>query len=103
VIDTGVISTQVLQEFYVAATKKFNANPVLIKEILYSFEKFEVVQITTEMIKEAIDVSLLNKISFWDALIITAAESAKCNAILTEDLNAGQLIKGIKIVNPFSG
>lgn len=101
VSDTGVISTQVLQEFYVAATKKLNAAPLIVKEIINGFEKFEVVQITVEIIKDAIDVSLLNKISYWDALIIASAETAKCTALITEDLNAGQIIRGVKIINPF--
>lgn len=52
------------------------------------------------MIKDAIDVSLLNKISFWDALIVISAEIAKCTALITEDLNSGQIIKGVKIINP---
>lgn len=101
VSDTGVISTQVLQEFYVAATKKLNAAPLIVKEIINGFEKFEVVQITLEIIKDAIDVSLLNKISYWDALIIASTETAKCTALITEDLNAGQIIRGVKIINPF--
>jgi len=96
-----VISTQVLQEFYVAAIKKLNATPSLVKEIIISFEKFEVVQTSTEMIKDAIDTSILNKISFWDSLIVVSAESAGCKILLTEDLNHGQFIRGIKIVNPF--
>jgi len=99
--DSGVISTQVLQEFYVAATKKLNADPLMIKEIISSFEKFEVVQITVEMIKDSIDASLLNKISFWDALIVISAEIAKCTMLVTEDLSSGQIIKGVKIINPF--
>ncbi len=97
----GVISTQVLQEFYVAATKKLNANPLVVKEILHSLEKFEVVQISPEMINDAIEVTLLNKISFWDSLIIVSAESSKCTSLLTEDLNSGQVIKGVTVVNPF--
>lgn len=101
VSDTGVISTQVLQEFYVAATKKLNAAPLIVKEIINGFEKFEVVQITVEIIKDAMDVSLLNKISYWDALIIASAETAKCTALITEDLIAGQIIRGVKIINPF--
>lgn len=101
VSDTGVISTQVLQEFYVAATKKLNAAPLIVKEIIIGFEKFEVVQITIEIIKDAMDISLLNKISYWDALIIASAETAKCTALITEDLNAGQIIRGVKIINPF--
>lgn len=102
VSDTIVISTQVLQEFYVAATKKLGAEPLTVKEIINSFEKFEIITTTLEMIKDAIDISLLNKISFWDALIIVTAEAAKCTALFTEDLNSGQVIKGITIINPLS-
>lgn len=96
-----VISTQVLQEFYVTAVKKLNANPLVVKEIINSFEKFDIIAVTVEMIKDAVDISLLNKISFWDALIVVSAEAAKCSALLTEDLSSGQIIKGVKVVNPF--
>lgn len=102
VSNTIVISTQVLQEFYVAATKKLGAEPLTVKEIINSFEKFEIITITLEMIKDAIDISLLNKISFWDALIIITAEAAKCTALFTEDLNSGQVIKGVTIINPLA-
>jgi len=96
----GVISTQVLQEFYVSCVKKLKIEPLVTKEILISYERFEVVQITQEVIKEAIDCSVLNKISFWDSLIVSAAQYAKCGEIWSEDMNDGQIIRGIKIVNP---
>ncbi len=96
----GVISTQVLQEFYVSCVKKLKIEPLITKEILISYERFEVVQITQEVIKEAIDCSVLNKISFWDSLIVSAAQYAKCGEIWSEDMNDGQIIRGIKIVNP---
>ena len=96
----GVISTQVLQEFYISCVKKLKIEPLITKEILISYERFEVVQITQEVIKEAIDVSVLNKISFWDSLIVSAAQYAKCGEIWSEDMNDGQIIRGIKIVNP---
>lgn len=98
----GVISTQVLQEFYVVATKKLKADPVTVKDIIRSFENFEIVTITTAIINDAIDCSILNMLSFWDALIVSAAEYAKCSQLWTEDLNTGQVIRGVKIVNPFS-
>ena len=72
----GVISTQVLQEFYVASTSKLGADPLIIKDILRSLERFETVIITPFLIKEAIDCSITNRLSFWDALIVVAAESA---------------------------
>jgi predicted nucleic acid-binding protein len=97
----GVISTQVMQEFYVAATRKLNADPLYVKEILHSLAHFEVVAIGPQLINEAIDCSILQRISFWDSLIVVAAESAKCSEIWSEDLNDGQIIRGVKIVNPF--
>jgi predicted nucleic acid-binding protein len=98
----GVISTQVLQEFYVAATKKLKADPITVKDIIRSFENFEIVTITPAIINDAIDCSILNVISFWDSLIVSAAEYAKCVQLWTEDLNTGQVIRGVKIVNPFN-
>lgn len=96
----GVISTQVQQEFYVAATKKLGADPILVKAILHSFAQFELVVISPSMIYDAIDCSVINRISFWDALIVEAARSARCEAIWTEDLNDGQVIRGVRIENP---
>lgn len=96
----GVISTQVMQEFYVAGTKKLYGDPLYVKNILNSFEHFEIVNINPEIIKEAIDCSILNRISFWDSLIITSAEYSKCEQIWTEDLNDGQIIRGVRIFNP---
>ena len=52
------------------------------------------------MINDAIDCNILNRISFWDSLIVVAAESACCEKIWTEDLNNGQIIRGVKIENP---
>ena len=96
----GVISTQVMQEFFVASTSKLGADVLIVKDILHSFERFETVIITPQIIKEAIDCSVINKLSFWDALIVIAAESAKCEKLWSEDLNDGQLIRGVRIENP---
>jgi predicted nucleic acid-binding protein len=99
--NTSVISTQILQEFYVASTSKLGVEPLLAKSIVHSFENMEVVLIDPYLIREAIDASILNQISFWDSLVVVAAESAKCETLYTEDLNAGQIIRGVKIENPF--
>lgn len=96
----GVISTQVMQEFYVTATKKLGADALLVKDILHYFEQFETVIITPQIIKDAIDCSIINRISFWDSLIVIAAESARCEELWTEDLNDGQVIRGVRIENP---
>mgnify|MGYP003970427191 FL=1 len=99
--NTGVLSTQVLQEFYVTATRKLSVDPLAAKEMLISFDHFEIVINTPQIINEAIDCGIINKLSFWDALIVVAAENAKCDTILTEGLNHGQIIRGMKIKNPF--
>jgi predicted nucleic acid-binding protein len=99
--NSGVISTQVLQEFYIVCTKKIHLDPLLVKSIIHSFRNYETVVICPELIQDAIDCSILNQVSFWDALIIVSAESACCEKIWTEDLNPGQVIRGIKIENPF--
>lgn len=99
--EIAVISTQVLQELYIAGTTKLNIDPILMKSILSSFENLEVVIIDADLIKEAIDTSILNRISFWDALIVAAAECAKCEYLYTEDLNSGQIIRGVKVENPY--
>lgn len=98
----GVISTQVMQEFYVATTAKLGADPLLIKDILHSLKQFEIVTISSEIIYDAVDCSILNQISFWDSLIVVAAESACCEKVWTEDLNHGQMIRGVKIENPIA-
>jgi predicted nucleic acid-binding protein len=98
---TPVISTQIIQEFYVVATKKLDLDSLIIKQVINTFEQFEIVQINFEYIKDAIDISILNKLSFWDALVLTAAKSAKCSYLYSEDLNSGQIVKGIKIINPY--
>ena len=98
--DRLVISTQVMQEFLVAATRKLGADPLLVKDVLHRFERFEVVQITPARIEQAIDCSVLDCISFWDALIVIAAEEARCGTILSEDLGDGQVVRGVTIENP---
>jgi predicted nucleic acid-binding protein len=99
--DRGVISTQVLSEFFVAATKKLKMASLEVKSHIQKLQNFEVVQVTPVLIERAIDCHLLQQISFWDALIVVAAENARCEKVWTEDLNNGQLIRGVRIANPF--
>ena len=67
---------------------------------MHTFENMEVVTIGKDLINEAIDISLQFKVSFWDALILVAAESAKCEIVYSEDVNEGQIMRNVKIVNP---
>jgi len=99
---SGVISTQVMQEFFVVATRKLGVPPLAAKAVLKTFSVFETVVVGPALIREAIDCSILNGISFWDSLIVAAAASAGCNVLYTEDLNASQIIMGVKVQNPMA-
>jgi predicted nucleic acid-binding protein len=97
----GVISTQVMQEFYVAATRKLGVPPLAAKGVLKTFAVFEIVQISPTLIHDAVDCSILNELSFWDSLILSAAASAGCTLAFSEDLNPGQEVLGVRVQNPF--
>lgn len=96
-----VLSTQILQEFYVTATRKLEVEPLTAKLMVHTYSAFETILVTKNILLHAIDCSAAFKISFWDALVIVAAELANCKAVLSEDLNDGQVIRGVKVVNPF--
>ncbi|MBF0491903.1 MAG: PIN domain-containing protein [Deltaproteobacteria bacterium] len=100
---SGVISLQVLQEFYNSASKKLinKLQHHKLKEIIGLYKAWELVKLDISGLLQAIDLQQDYKISFWDSLIVQAALSAHCVILLTEDLNHGQKIKGMKIVNPF--
>lgn len=96
-----VISTQVIQEFYVVASVKLKADRVLVKNIIQGFRNMEIVNNDLGLIEQAIDISLVSQLSFWDSMIVAAAEKAKCEAILTEDLSSGAIYRGVKVLDPF--
>ena len=74
-----VISTQVLKEFYVVATTKMKADRIIVKNIIHNFSNIEIVQNDLELIEQAIDISVISQLSFWDSLIIAAAEKQNVN------------------------
>lgn len=98
---SGVLSTQVLQEYaYTGLTKLGQRDDVILRNI-HLLEHFEVIGQTPVMIKRAVELSNLYRISFWDSCIIANAESAQCSILYSEDLNPGQFYTGIKVLNPF--
>lgn len=97
----GVISTQVLQEYFVAATRKLGVDTDTAKRRTRLFQGLNVVQITADDVLAAIDLYQLHALSYWDSLILHAARKANCSVLLTEDLNHNQIIEGIRIQNPF--
>lgn len=96
-----VISTQILQEFYVTMTRKLGHDPITIKKLLSLFTDFEIVMTHPANIFEAIDISVLHQLSFWDSLVLSAAIAGHCKYIYSEDLQHGLVIRGVEIVNPF--
>lgn len=97
----GVISTQVMQELYVTCVKKLGIEPIAAKSLAHALRNFETVTIDPALIEEAVDCSILNRLSFWDALVVVAAEKARCETLWSEDLNHGQIIRGVRVENPF--
>ena len=99
----GVLSTQVLQEFYVTLTRKMfrPLKKVTARRVLQSYFSWQVVINDPQIIMQASEIEEAYNISFWDALIVSAAYSKNVATILTEDLTHGQYIEGILIENPF--
>lgn len=98
---TGVVSIQVLQEYFVNVTRKLGVNPALAKSKVEVFAKFQVIVPDVADVLAAIDLHRLSGLSYWDTLIVRCAKQAGCSALLTEDMQHGQLIDGVRIVNPF--
>ena len=98
----GVLSTQVLQEYFSVTTRKLGTDPAVARRKVQLFATLEVVQVDVELILGAVDLHRLHALSFWDALILQAAGRAGCEVLLTEDLQAGRAISGLRIVDPFA-
>jgi predicted nucleic acid-binding protein len=97
----GVVSTQVLQEYFAAATRKLGVSVDIARAKIEVFGRLDVATIDMPTILGAIDVHRLHAVSFWDGLIIQAARSAGCRILYTEDLQHGRRFDGLEVVNPF--
>lgn len=98
---TACISLQVLQEYFVAATRKLGLAPELAQAKVELFARAHVVQFGPSDIIAAIELHRLIHISFWEALIVQAARSARATVLYSEDLQAGAVLAGVRVVNPF--
>lgn len=97
----AIVSTQVIQEFYVVASTKLKADRTLVKNIVHNFRNMEIVNNDLELIEQAIDISLVSQLSFWDSLIVAAAEKANCEFLFSEDMSSGGIYRGVTVLNPF--
>lgn len=100
---TGILSTQVLQEFFVSLTQKVR-NPILpetAREIVSDLLRWPLVVNDGKNILRAIDFQVKYHFSFWDSLIVQAAVTSRSQYLLSEDLQDGQVIESVTILNPF--
>lgn len=98
---SGVLSTQILQEYYVNATRKLGVAPALAQDRVRLYRRMDVVLITPELIDGAIDLHRLEPLSFWDALVLRAAAAARCGVLVSEDLQHDRVFDGVRVEDPF--
>lgn len=97
----AVFSTQVLAEFFVTATRKLGLSAGAARARIETFSLMDVVIVRPDLLLSAVDLHQLRQLSFWDALIVRSAAVGGCTRLLTEDLQHGQLLEGVRIENPF--
>ncbi len=100
------LSVQVLQEFYVQATRASRSDPLSqghATKLVESFMRFPVQEVTTDVMGAALVTHQRFQISYWDAAIIEAGRSLGCDVVLSEDLDSGQNYAGVRVENPFEG
>jgi predicted nucleic acid-binding protein len=98
------LSVQVLQEFYVQATRAGRPDAIAHQQavrLIESFRRFEVQDVTSEIMMAALDARQRFQLSYWDAAIIEASRAIGCTEVLSEDLSDGQDYGGVRVNNPF--
>jgi predicted nucleic acid-binding protein len=96
-----LVSTQVVQEFYTAATRKLALPRPTVRALTEALSELPLVIVTPAHIRSAMDHELRYQISFWDGLILAAAEAGGAEVLYTEDLNDGQRYGAVLARNPF--
>jgi predicted nucleic acid-binding protein len=99
---TGVVSLQVLQEYFVTATRKLHVDARIARRKVELLAEFDVAAPDVTDILAAIDLHRLHQFSFWDALVLRSAKQAGCRVLLSENFQDIREIDGVRIVNPFA-
>ena len=99
---TGVVSTQVLQEYCNVALRKLKMPHDHVVSQLEFFEQFEVVQVTPILVREAVALMKTRALSYFDALIVASALAVNCDVLWSEDMNPGEFIGTLQIQNPYA-
>ena len=98
-------SVQVLQEFYVQATRPTRPDPLSHDQasaLIEAFCRYPVQEIDLPVMRAALETKERYRISYWDAAILEAARRLQCSVVLSEDLADDQDYGGVRVVNPFS-
>jgi predicted nucleic acid-binding protein len=98
---TGVVSLQVLQEYFVTATRKLGVDARIVRRKVELLAEFDVAAPDVADTLAAIDLHRLHGFSFWDALVLRAAKQSGCGVLLSEDFQELREIDGVRVVNPF--
>ncbi len=100
----GRISAQVLNEYYVTVTRRLEArlSPVEARADIEDLLAWSPQPIDTDLVLRALEIGEAAQLSHWDALIVAAAQRSGCTHLLTEDLNDGQQIDTVAVINPFA-
>jgi predicted nucleic acid-binding protein len=96
-----VISVQVLQEYFAAATRKLHVDAETAQRKVQVLARGRVVRFAEDDVIAAIELHRLNRISFWDAMIVHAARLSGSNVLYSEDMQHGAILAGVRIENPF--
>jgi len=102
--EDNALSVQVLQEFYVQATRATRADALphdLATGLIRTWLRFPVQDITLSVMSHALDIKNQHGLSYWDSAIVAAAHAIGCDTLLTEDMTDGMTIEGLRIENPF--
>ncbi len=98
---TGCLSIQVLQEFYVNATRKLRLEPSAARQIIEDYSLWFVHAPTTADVTGAIDLREAHRLSFWDAMVVQSALTLGCGVLWSEDLNPGERFGALELRTPF--
>ena len=102
--DSGALSVQVLQEFYVQATRSSRPDPIpheFAAGLIEAWSRFRVQDMTMSVLRAALRIRQVYGFSYWDSAIVAAALELRCDRVYTEDLTHGQVVETLTIFNPF--
>jgi predicted nucleic acid-binding protein len=102
--DDGALSVQVLQEFYVQATRPTRTDPLphdIASGLIRTWTRFQVQEVNLPILFAAFEIKWAHGLSYWDSAIVAAARALGCGELYTEDMSDGSRIDGVAIVNPF--